>query len=156
MKLCIPVASAEGLAAPLHADFGAARYLLIVDGDAIHAVDRERPEEISEAVVGGIEGILCGEIHPRLLFELQHNGIQVYGCEAATAADALAQFQAGELEATPPFSVPPEAGHAHGQGGCGCGGGGHHAHDHDAEHGHGHGGGGCCGGGGGGCGCGGH
>lgn len=186
MKICIPVESPDGLAAALHPDFGAAQHLLIIESDSeeVHAVDRAKPELISEDIVGGIQGILCSEIHPRLLFQLQQNGIQIFGCEAETAAAALAQFRAGELEAAPPFSVPPEqAGgccggheHAHGEAGhecCGganhgddhecCGGKGHDNPDHeccggkghDHEHAHGHGG---CGGQGrkqgGGCGCG--
>jgi len=135
MKLCIPVATPDGLNAALEADFGAAQHLLILDSDSevIHTVDRAKPELISEDVVAGIQGILCGEIHPRLLFELQQNGIQVFGCEADSAATALAQFRAGELEAAPTFSLPPEVtGHEHG--GC-CGGKGH---DDDAHE--------CCGG----------
>lgn len=170
MKICIPVESADGLAAALHPDFGAAQHLLIIDGDAVHAVDRAHPEAISEELVSGIQGILCSEIHPRLLFQLQQNGIQVFGCEAESAAVALAQFRAGELEAAPPFSVPPEqaggccGGHEHGEGEAAhecCGGKGHEDPDHECcggkghEHGHAHGG---CGGQGrkqgGGCGCG--
>lgn len=174
MKICIPVDSTEGLSAALHPDFGAAQHLLIIesDSDVVHAVDRAKPELISEDIVGGIEGILCSEIHPRLLFQLQQNGIQVFGCEAETAAAALAQFRAGELEAAPPFSVPSEqAGgccgghaheHAHGDDHECCGGKGHDNPDHECcggkghgAEGHGHGG---CGGHGGkkegGCGCG--
>jgi predicted Fe-Mo cluster-binding NifX family protein len=126
MKLCIPVATPEGLDATLEADFGAAQHLIVLesDSDIVHAVDRAHPELISEELVTGIQGVLCGEIHPRLLFELQQNGIQVYGCEAGTAGQALAQFRAGELEAAPPFSLPPEM-----EGGCGCG----HAEGH-GEH----------------------
>jgi len=138
MKLCIPVASPDGLNAALEADFGAAQHLLILDSDSdvVHAVDRAKPELISEEVVGGIQGVLCGEIHPRLLFELQQNGIQVFGCEADSAAVALAQFRAGELEAAPAFSMPPEvAGHEHG--GC-CGGKGHADDDHECCGGKGH------------------
>lgn len=132
MKLCIPVATPEGLGAALEADFGAARHLIIIDSDSdvAHAIDRAQPDQIKEDVVAGIQGILCGEIHPRLLFELQHNGIDVYGCEAATAAEALAQFRAGELTAAPAFELPPDM-----QGGCGC--------SHGDGHGEGHG---CCGG----------
>lgn len=161
MKLCIPVASAEGLSAPLHADFGAARHLLIVEGEVGHCVDREHPELISEDIVSGIQGILCSEIHPRLLFELQHNGIQVYGCEATSAGEALAQFQAGELEAAPPFNPGEEqaggccGGHGHGEADgeheC-CGGKGHDDPDHECCGGKGHGQGSAQGRGG--CGCG--
>ncbi|MDP5239292.1 hypothetical protein Q9Q94_07110 [Uliginosibacterium sp. 31-16] len=124
MKLCIPVATPDGLAAALEADFGAAQHLLILDSDSevFHAIDRAQPEAISEEIVSGIQGILCSEIHPQLLFQLQQNGIQVFGCEAESAAAALAQFRAGELEAAPLFN--PE----HAGGGC-CGG-----HDHAADH----------------------
>lgn len=175
MKLCIPVATPDGLAAALESDFGAAQHLIVLesDSDQFAAVDRAQPERIDPELVSGIQGVICSEIHPRLLFELQQNGVQVFGSEAASAAEALAQFRAGELEAVPAFSQPPEAGgccgghghhhghaHAHGEGGC-CGG---HAHAHgEAEHeccggkghddpdhvccgGHGHGSGGGCGG----------
>ncbi|PAS99897.1 MAG: hypothetical protein BSR46_05480 [Candidatus Dactylopiibacterium carminicum] len=173
MKLCIPIASPDGLEASLHADFGAAQYLLVIDSDTreFTAIDRARPETIAEETVSGIQGILCSEIHPRLLFELQHNGIQVFGCEADTAGAALALFCAGELEAAPPFdphTLQGGEGHACGDHGddheC-CGGAGHADPDHECcggkGHGEGRGGGGCGGGGhghgrqGGGCGCGG-
>ncbi len=74
MKLCIPIASPDGLAAALHADFGAAQHLLVIDSESgTHiAVDRARPETIAEETIAGIQGIVCSEIHPRLLFELRH------------------------------------------------------------------------------------
>lgn len=139
MKLCIPIASPDGLAAALHADFGAAQHLLVIDSESgTHiAVDRARPETIAEETIAGIQGIVCSEIHPRLLFELQHNGIQVYGCAAETAGAALALFQAGELEAAPPFEPHEARGdHPHGHGGC-CGGG-KHAEEHECCGGKGH------------------
>jgi predicted Fe-Mo cluster-binding NifX family protein len=177
MKLCIPVASPEGLSALLEADFGAAQHLIVLDSesDEFHAVDRAQPELIREDVVAGIQGVLCGAIHPRLLFQLQQNGIEVFGCEAETAAAALAQFRAGELLAAEPFD--PELASAHAGGCCGghehadeheccgganhgddhecCGGKGHDNPDHECcggkghghEHGHSHGEGGCGGGG---------
>lgn len=149
MKLCIPIADAGGLGSAFDPDFGAARYLVIVDTDSgiTHTVDRHQPEQVTDELVADIGAVLCGEIHPRLLHELQHNGIQVYGSDADTAATALAQFKAGELA----LAVGP---HAHGgHGGC-CGGHGeHHAHGHDEAgccgrggHGHSHGEGECCGG----------
>lgn len=138
MKLCIPIASPDGLAAALHADFGAAQHLLVIDSESgTHiAVDRARPETIAEETIAGIQGIVCSEIHPRLLFELQHNGIQVYGCAAETAGAALALFQAGELEAAPPFE-PHEARGDH-QHGHGCCGGANHAEEHECCGGKGH------------------
>lgn len=143
MKLCIPVATPDGLNAALESDFGAAQHLIVLesDSDLFAAIDRAQPELISPELVSGIEGVICGEIHPRLLFELQQNGIQVFGCEAASAGEALTLFRAGTLEAAPAFSMPAEA-----AGGC-CGGHGHsHGHEHHHGHAHAHGEGGCCGG----------
>lgn len=139
MKLCIPVATPDGLNAALESDFGAAQHLIVLDSDSdqFTAVDRARPELISPELVSGIEGVICGEIHPRLLFELQQNGIQVFGCEAESAAEALALFRAGSLEAAPAFSMPADM-----AGGC-CGG---HGHHHGHGHAHDHSAGGCCGG----------
>lgn len=137
MKLCIPVATPDGLNAALESDFGAAQHLIVLDSEAdhFHAIDRARPELISQDLVSGIQGVICGEIHPRLLFELQQNGIQVFGCEAESAAEALAMFRAGSLEAAPAFAIPADM-----AGGC-CGG-----HGHGHQHAHEHGAGGCCGG----------
>lgn len=145
MKVCIPVASADGLNAALVPNFGAAQHLLIVDSDdgSVQAVDRNAPAQISAGVLAGIEGILCGEIHPRHLFELQQTGIQVFGCEADTAAAALALLRAGQLQAVPPMRMPPGQ-----HGGCAgkgrsdpdhvCCGGGNHQHDHEHDHDHAH------------------
>jgi len=134
MKICIPVTTPDGLSAALESDFGAAQHLLILDseGSDVCALDRAHPELISQEAVAGIQGVLCGQIHPRLLMELQHNGIQVFACEAQTAAAALAQFRAGELEAVPPFTVPEEV-----AGGC-CGGHAQHNKDHECCGGKGH------------------
>lgn len=139
MKLCIPVVTPDGLNAALASDFGAAQHLLLIDSEHEHflAIDRAKPEAIQEEHITGIQGILCGEIHPRLLMQLQQNGIQVFGCEAETAAAALAQFRAGELEAAPAFNPHADLGaHAH-DGAC-CGG---HTHEHAHADGHE-----CCGG----------
>ena len=181
MKLCIPVASPEGQESKLAADFGAARHLLILDSESelFEALDRAEPSTIAQSAVAEIRGVLCSEMHPHLLFNLQKNGIQVFGCEAQTAAEALAQFRAGELEAVP--EIPAEmfehegcgcgshgrgeggscGGHDHGQEGCGCqhddpdheccGGKGHDDPDHECCGGRGHG---ADHGHGGGCGCG--
>ena len=144
MKLCIPVAAPEGLASMIEADFGAAQHLIILDSDSdtFHAVDRNSPEQVSDEIIGGIEGIFCNEIHPRLLVQLQQNGVHVFGVDPGSVADVLAQFRAGELEPLPRFSPPQDGGgccggHDHGAAEADheCCGGANHADDHE-----------CCGG----------
>jgi len=147
MKLCIPVATPDGLQAAFESDFGTARHLIILDSNgydrrqSIHAIDRTRPELTSAEVVTGIGGVLCGDIDPILLFQLQQGGIQVFECKATSASAALAQFRAGKLRALPRIDRP--TGPAYAQSGCGggsrddvhqcCGGKAHddgHAHEH--------------------------
>jgi predicted Fe-Mo cluster-binding NifX family protein len=125
MKLCIPVATPDGLHAAFEGDFGTARHLIVLDSNgydrrqSIHAIDRTKPELTSAEVVTGIGGVLCGDIEPSLLFQLQQGGIQVFECKATSAAAALAQFRAGKLHPLPRVERPSELEQKH----SGCGGG---------------------------------
>ncbi len=118
MKLCIPVLENAGLNAAVQAHFPQADLLLVFDTEtrAHHLIDVNASEDLSsEQTV--IDAVLCGSINRHTLRSLIDQGIDVYGSAAATVAEAIAQFENGELEAV------AIAGR-HGQ--CGCGG-------HDAE-----------------------
>ena len=157
MKLCIPVNSPNGLESLLEPHLPRAEHLLFFDTES-RSFEQISLRETSPGAGGDIEinAVLCGSINRVTLRTLIAQGISVYGTEAQTVAQAIAQYENGELEAA---VVAPGAGH--GAGGCGC------SHDHGeagGEHGcHGEGGG--CGGNGGngehhchgeGGGCGGH
>ena len=152
MKICIPVRSPEGLASAVEPHLPEAEHVLIFD-----LVSREYEEINLAARVPGQSGpvqmdaVLCGSINRMTLRALAQQGIKIYGMAADTVAQAIAQFENGELECVevPAGGCGRHAGGGdHGGGGC-CGG---HGHEDGA--------GGCCGGesnaeAGGGC-CGGH
>lgn len=118
MKLCIPVQENIGLQASLQPHFPQAELLLIFDTESRqhHYIDINACEDIPEEQAL-IDAVLCGSINRHTLRSLIDQGIDVYGSAAATVAEAIAQFENGELEAV------AVAGR-HGQ--CGCGG-------HDGE-----------------------
>ncbi|MBS1227292.1 MAG: hypothetical protein H6R17_569 [Proteobacteria bacterium] len=145
MKLCIPVNSPNGIESQLEPHLPRAEHLLFFD------TETRRCEQISlrEAPAGSAENIeihavLCGSINRVTLRTLIEQGIAVYGTEAQTAAQAIAQYENGELEA----AVVAAAGHGN-AGGCGCsghgdaGGCGGHGHEHGKEGGCNHGEAGC-------------
>ena len=157
MKLCIPVNSPNGLESLLEPHLPRAEHLLFFDTET-RSFEQISLRETSPSAGGDIEinAVLCGSINRVTLRTLIEQGISVYGTEAQTVAQAIAQYENGELEAA---VVAPGAGH--GAGGCGCSGG-HGEHSchtegggcsgHGEHHCHGEGGGcgghedgGCCG-----------
>ena len=153
MKLCIPVKLPEGLDSQIEPHLPNAAFLTFFDTEtrSVDAVSLREPKPGDEQHMN-FDAVLCGSISRVVLRTLAMQGVQVFGTAATTVAEAVAQFENGELAA-----ADADAGEhqCSGQGGCGGGGGGGgcsggcHGHDDDhSEHGHGG-----CGGGGG---CGGH
>ncbi|SDH19950.1 NifB/NifX family molybdenum-iron cluster-binding protein [Propionivibrio dicarboxylicus] len=164
MKICIPVASSEGLAACVVPAQPDTRFLHLHDleTDSFELIDLNQPDGGDAEIA--FDAIICSAISKPVFGALRQQGKHVFLTEATTVADALAEFASGEM-----FRIPDQAaGGGCGGGGCGggCGGHGHDEEDAHAEgggcgcggHGHAHEGGGCGGHGheGGGCGCGGH
>lgn len=137
MKLCMPVKENLGLGSELELRLPHATLLLVFDTQTRqHCVVTMEESQSLE-----VDAMLCGSIGRRQLINLLSHGVQIYGTDAATAEQAIAEFESGQLE---PVSAASGCGghghrheHAHG-GGC-CGG---SAHAHDGEHeccgGHGH------------------
>ena len=152
MKLCIPVKLPEGLESHIEPHLPHAAYLVFFDTESrsVDAVSLREPKPGDEQHMN-FDAVLCGSISRVVLRTLAMQGVQVFGTAALTVAQAVEQFESGELVA-----ADSEAGGQCGGGGCGgggCGGGGCHGegHEHDEHHEHDHGQGGCGGGG-----CGGH
>ena len=149
MKLCIPVAAPNGLASMIEPHLPQAEHLLFFDTELRTFLEislREQHEGAGEDIL--MDAVLCGSINRITLKTLIEQGIEVYGTEAQTVAEAIAQFENGELQAA-----------VMGSGGCGghghahAGGGGACCSGHDSGQGkdageHGCGGGGCGGAGG--------
>ncbi|WP_319239411.1 NifB/NifX family molybdenum-iron cluster-binding protein [uncultured Propionivibrio sp.] len=164
MKICIPVASSDGLAASVDPAQPDTRFLHLHDleTDSFELIDLNQPDEKDDAIL--FDAVICSAITKPVFGALRQQGKQVFLTEAASVAEALAEFATGEM-----FRIPDQLAGG-GCGGGGCGGGGCGGHEgHGEGHGHAHGGG--CGGGcgghdhdeqegdhahGGGCGCGGH
>lgn len=143
MKICIPVASADGLAAGIDPAQPDTRFLHLHDleTDSFEQIDLNEPSESDDAII--FDAVICSAISKPVFGALRQQGKQVFLTEAASVAEALAEFATGEM-----FRIPDQlAGGGCGGGGCGGGCGGHQ--EHGEGHGHAHAGG--CGGG-----CGGH
>ncbi len=99
MKLCIPVLEKTGLQASTQPHFPLADQLLIFDTESRqhHYIDVNASENIPEEQML-IDAVLCASINRYTLRSLLDQGIGVYGTDAETAADAIAQFENGELE----------------------------------------------------------
>ena len=153
MKLCLPVSAPDGLDSLIEAHLPSAEHLFIFDTQTRAFEEIALREQDDDSPKPQFDAVLCSSIDRVTLRALLEHNIAVYGMDAPTVAQAIAQFENGELEAV------QNAGH-----GCGGGCGGHAAHEHQgggcgghaqqdagAAHG-GCGGAGGCGGGGGGCG----
>ena len=163
MKLCIPVVAPNGLDSLIEPHLPRAEHLLFFDTESrAHDAISLREQQAGAAEDFAMHAVLCGSINRVTLRTLIEQGVKVYGTEAQTVVEAIAQFENGELEA---------AGVAAGNGGCSSGQGhgaccsgetGQHAHKGGGCHGgggggggsggcgtghggHEHGGGGCCG-----------
>ncbi|MFT3849282.1 MAG: NifB/NifX family molybdenum-iron cluster-binding protein [Propionivibrio sp.] len=152
MKLCIPVKFPEGLDSQIEPHLPHAAFLAFFDTEtrSVDAVSLREPKPGDERHMN-FDAVLCGSISRVVLRTLAMQGVQVFGTAAQTVAEAVAQFENGELAAA---DAEAEGHQCSGQGNCGgnggCGGGCHgHGEGHEA-HGHEHGHGGC--GGQGGCG----
>ena len=145
MKLCIPVATPEGLSARPEAAVPNVRYLHIFDLESrdfeeIDLMAQEAQEEAARPAVV-FDALACTSIARPLFGNLHRQGVSVFLTEAQTVQAVLEEFDRGEM-----FQIPD----AEAEGGCGGGCSGHGAGGGC------HGGGGGCGGGGNAGGCGGH
>ena len=163
MKLCIPVSGNDGFESEIEPNLPAAQHLLFFDTETrphVH-ISLCKPEQGDDEQIR-MDAVLCGSIDRGTLRHLIGHGIEVYGTSARTVAQAVAQFENGELSAVamPAGGCCSGQGHGRGEhddtnksgsngehacggGGGGCGGWGCGGHEHGHEHGH-HGGG-CCG-----------
>jgi len=166
MKICIPVTSPEGLESAVEPHLPDAAHILIFDllTRQYEQIDLAAQNPASSTPVR-MDAVLCGSLNRMTLRALAQQGIKIYGMAAETVAQAIAQFENGELECVevPAGGCGRHAGEqGYHRGGC-CGGEKHDETGGGCCGGQGHGheqGGGCCGGekhdeAGGGC-CGGH
>jgi predicted Fe-Mo cluster-binding NifX family protein len=125
MKLCIPVSRAEGLESVIEPHLPDAEHLLFFDTDTRlheHVSLRDAQNETDERIQ--MDAVLCGSINRVTLRMLMTQGIKVYGTEARVVAQAISQFENGDLVAAV-MGQGGQHGQAHGhQGGC-CSGQGH-------------------------------
>ena len=144
MKLCIPVALPNGLESLIEPHLPSAEHLLFFDTETrLYEEVSLRDQEAGAGEAIQLHAVLCGSINRATLRTLFEQGVTVYGTAAPTVAQAIAQYENGELEAAAP-QVGGCGGHGHGSGGC-CSGGHVQAEGSAGEH-HCNGGGGGCGG----------
>ena len=133
MRLCIPVCSPDGLNSAIEPHLPAAEHILFFDTEA-RSFEHVALYEESSASRHDVrmDAVLCGSINRTTLRALLEQGIAVYGTSAGSVAEAIGQFERGELVAAE-FPSGGCGGHAHGGCGGGCGGHGH-AHQGGCNH----------------------
>jgi len=126
MKLCIPVEINEALNSIVYGHFGSAPLFLIVDSEALTVEPLTNHDEHHvhgacnplKALSGRtVDAVIVGGIGAGAVRGLRQSGIAVYRSPAQTVAEAVAQFNAGEL---------PELDVQHACGGHAAGGDCHH------------------------------
>ncbi|QGN06733.1 dinitrogenase iron-molybdenum cofactor biosynthesis protein [Halorhabdus sp. CBA1104] len=134
MLLCVPSLEDGTLGAPVSPHFGRApNYTLldteaesveVIDNDGQHHGGRRSPPKIIAET--GADVLLCGNLGQKAVERFDAMDIEVYCGTEGTVAEALEQFEAGDLEvATPDGShCNGHEGHDHSQG---------RHHEHHAE-----------------------
>ncbi|WP_167880012.1 NifB/NifX family molybdenum-iron cluster-binding protein [Halorhabdus rudnickae] len=151
MLICIPSRDEGTLGAPVSSHFGRAPNYTLFDDEADgfnvtenngkhHGGQRSPPEIIAET---GADVLVVGNLGRKAVDRFDQMDIKVYCGAEGTVSDAIAQYEAGELEAaTPSGSYCEGHGHEHGDDHDRGDGHGHsHGHDHAAtgdDHAHGH------------------
>ncbi|MDR5656567.1 NifB/NifX family molybdenum-iron cluster-binding protein [Halodesulfurarchaeum sp. HSR-GB] len=135
MRVALPSTNRDERSAPVATHFGRTAVFTVVDTETeeIEFLEHEGghgpnssppPVTIANA---DVDVVVAGDIGRGAVSRLQDAGIEVFRGAEGTVEEALAQWEAGELEAVDPGDVH---GHDHGD----------HDHEHgDHEHGHGHG-----------------
>ena len=106
MKLCIPVAENHTLNSIVYGHFGSAPLFLLVDSEtlAVEPLINHDEHHIHgacnplKALAGrAVDAVIVGGIGGGAVRGLRQSGIAVYQSPAQTVAEAVAQFNAGEL-----------------------------------------------------------
>lgn len=115
MRLCIPTASGEGLAATLSEHFGRAPVFTLIDTESAEVQTFPNPERRHDhgrcAVAAhladrNVDGVVCREIGRNSLEALTALGIVVYETEARTVGDVRNEAVGPGLR---PLSTPTRA-----------------------------------------------
>lgn len=131
MKIGVPTVGDGGVDAAIADHFGRAPVFTVVDtgSDAIETVENRghhqggsSPPPVTLAAAGA-EVVLAGQIGRGAVTRFEDRGIEVYRGASGTVRDAIAAWEAGDLERVGPGDVH---GHGHGE----------HGHDHDHGDGH--------------------
>lgn len=108
MKIVITSQGPE-LSSPMDQTFGRCKQFLLVDTETGEVSAHDNKQNLQAAQGAGIQSaqlvaglgakaVVTGNVGPKAYRTLAAAGIPVYLARCATAADALEQFKAGELE----------------------------------------------------------
>ncbi len=106
MRLCIPVASNQGLDSQVHGHFGSAPLYVVVDTETqeVTPVDNENDHSLHGtcAPVGliaglNVEAVVVGGIGRGAVNRFLQSGIKVYLARPGSVFDTLVAFKEGEL-----------------------------------------------------------
>ena len=109
MKIAVTSQGKE-LSSQVDARFGRAKYFIVVDTDSGEFTAHDNSQNLNAAQGAGIqasqkvidlgaEGVITGNVGPKAFATLEAGNVKVYVGAAGTAAEALEDFKAGELQA---------------------------------------------------------
>jgi len=122
MKICVPVMTDKGWQSEVCAHFGSAPMFLVVDTDSKTAEAVPNANEHHAhgmcnplgAIQGrGIQVVIVGGIGAGAVQKLRASGIEVFSTDLPTAAQAIAVYEAGNLQ---PVSLQNACSHHGGPG----------------------------------------
>ena len=106
MKLCIPIAENQALNSIVYSHFGSAPFFMLVDSEtlALEPLNNHDEHHVHgacnplKALAGrAVNAVIVGGIGAGAVRGLHQAGIAVYRSPAQTVAEAVVQFNAGEL-----------------------------------------------------------
>ena len=108
MKIAITSQGGE-LTSRVDPRFGRAGYFIVVDTETGEFTPADNSQNLNAAqgagiqagrnvVQLGVEAVITGHVGPKAFAALQAGGVKVYTGASGTVADAVEQFQAGELQ----------------------------------------------------------
>ena len=123
MRLCIPTATGEGMAAQVYGHFGSAPFFTVYDYETSEVAISDNGQQkhvhgtcqpMAMIANLNVDAVVCGGIGMRALQRLNEGGIKVYIAQGSTVAQIVEAFKNGGL---PEMGIDNTCGaHGHGHG----------------------------------------
>ena len=97
MKICLPTHTNLGQQSEIAVNFGSSPWLLIVESDTLEMLAIDRTDVTQRDQPISMDLIMCQSMSEGLYKTLREAGVPIFGTRAKTVAEALADYQEGDL-----------------------------------------------------------